>query len=450
MAGDRGRAGAHRGLAAAAGDQRSARFWWWVGSFAAIAVVVRVSAAALIPMQIPYFPLGGDGKVYVTNGAALARGEWFVDALVPAHPPEAMHPPLWTLALGGIQWAGATSTLSIQVVTAVLGALTVVLVAMLGRRVAGPTAGIWAGGLAVMYPGLWIYERNVNAEALLFPLLAAFLLCGYRFRDRPTWGSAALLGMLVGLLAMTRAEQAMLFVLVVVPLIALERQASLRRRLALGAVALGVTVAVALPRTIFNLSRFEQPVVLSAGSGTAMLVGACDGAFNGEQVGSYDAGCLLFSPGQIEPDDSIRNSMQRGEAVAYMTSHLDRLPAVLLAREARSFGVYAPAQQVERNIANLNAPPALGWAQIVTYWILLPLAIAGAVVLRRRRVPVYLLLAPALVVAFSALLAFGDSRYRAAMEVPLVVLAGVALAAIQAHVGSGSAPVPPPAATHET
>jgi 4-amino-4-deoxy-L-arabinose transferase-like glycosyltransferase len=249
---------------------------------------------------------------------------------------------------------------------------------------------------------------------------------------------------------MTRAEQAMLFVLVVVPLIALERQASLRRRLALGAVALGVTVAVALPWTIFNLSRFEQPVVLSAGSGTAMLVGACDGAFNGEQVGSYDAGCLLFSPGQIEPDDSIRNSMQRGEAVAYMTSHLDRLPAVLLAREARSFGVYAPAQQVERNIANLNAPPALGWAQIVTYWILLPLAIAGAVVLRRRRVPVYLLLAPALVVAFSALLAFGDSRYRAAMEVPLVVLAGVALAAIQAHVGSGSAPVPPPAATHET
>jgi hypothetical protein len=60
----------------------------------------------------------------------------------------------------------------------------------------------------------------------------------------------------------------------------------------------------------------------------------------------------------------------------------------------------------------------------VAYWVLLPFAVAGAVVLRPRRVLLPLLM-PALVVVVATAVTFGDSRYRAALEVPLVVLAAI-------------------------
>jgi hypothetical protein len=54
----------------------------------------------------------------------------------------------------------------------------------------------------------------------------------------------------------------------------------------------------------------------------------------------------------------------------------------------------------------------------------------GAVILRRRRVPVYPLLTYMGIVVLSSMLTIGDLRYRAAAEVPLVLLAAVGLVAV--------------------
>ena len=61
------------------------------------------------------------------------------------------------------------------------------------------------------------------------------------------------------------------------------------------------------------------------------------------------------------------------------------------------------------------------------YFVLIPLAVYGLVLLRRRRVPVLILLAPFVTVTVTALLAYGQIRFRHSAELSLVVLAAVAL-----------------------
>ena len=68
-------------------------------------------------------------------------------------------------------------------------------------------------------------------------------------------------------------------------------------------------------------------------------------------------------------------------------------------------------------------------AALWSYFVLVPLAIGGGVVLWRRRVRIWpLLVQPALVTVVAAL-TFGITRYRAGAEITLVVLAAVAIVA---------------------
>jgi len=63
------------------------------------------------------------------------------------------------------------------------------------------------------------------------------------------------------------------------------------------------------------------------------------------------------------------------------------------------------------------------------YFVLLPLAVVGAVLARRRHVPIYPLLAFPAVVVLSVLFTIGQTRYRAPAEISLVLLAAVAVEA---------------------
>ena len=86
---------------------------------------------------------------------------------------------------------------------------------------------------------------------------------------------------------------------------------------------------------------------------------------------------------------------------------------------------------------------------LVMYYALLPLAIAGTVVLRRRRVPSFPLWAIGLNVVCASALTFGQTRYRTTFEVSLVLLSAVALDALWSRLrrpapGGRSSRSPPP------
>ena len=94
------------------------------------------------------------------------------------------------------------------------------------------------------------------------------------------------------------------------------------------------------------------------------------------------------------------------------------------------WGFWAPLQQVQHDSGWQRTTPAVNRLGLFEYWALVPLAALGVVVLRRRRVAVYPLLVFVLVAALAAAVTFGETRYRATAEVPIVVLAAVALDAL--------------------
>jgi hypothetical protein len=98
----------------------------------------------------------------------------------------------------------------------------------------------------------------------------------------------------------------------------------------------------------------------------------------------------------------------------------------MLARIGREWDLYKPAQmaQVEQGEGR---PFAGSIAGLAFYYALLPFAVAGIVILRRRGIHQWFLLVPAGVVTLVSALVIALVRYRAPFEVCLVVLAAPAM-----------------------
>ena len=85
---------------------------------------------------------------------------------------------------------------------------------------------------------------------------------------------------------------------------------------------------------------------------------------------------------------------------------------------------------------------------LAQFYVLVPLAIAGAVILWRRRITIAPFVALPIIATFAGVIAFGNTRYRAPAEIAIVGLSAVAidaiLAALQRRRGRGGPPEPEP------
>jgi hypothetical protein len=88
--------------------------------------------------------------------------------------------------------------------------------------------------------------------------------------------------------------------------------------------------------------------------------------------------------------------------------------------------VFDPVQMASIEV-NEGRPEPASLAGLGFYYALLPLGVAGIVVLRRRGIRQWFLLVPAGVVTLVAALVYGLVRFRAPFEVCLVVLAAPTL-----------------------
>ena len=315
------------------------RFGWWLVLICAVAFILRL----VIVYQGRNSALTGDGFEYSLEANLNARGEWFVSVFGKGTRPDALHPPAWALVLTIWAWLGQHSWLAQQTLAAAVGTLTVGAVGLAGRRIAGVRVGLIAAGIAALYPGLWVYERAILSETLLLLGIAVMILVAYRFRARPSARRAAVLGLMCGLLALTRSEQILVLAVVIAPLILAVRHIGWRRRIGWLALATLCVVVVVTPWTIYNLGRFERPVLLSNNFGSAVAQGNCDTTYYGPYTGAYSAPCLHGLAGK---DQSVDNATALHEGLSYLDHHLGRLPVVLFAREGRAFGFWAPFQQV--------------------------------------------------------------------------------------------------------
>jgi asparagine N-glycosylation enzyme membrane subunit Stt3 len=96
-------------------------------------------------------------------------------------------------------------------------------------------------------------------------------------------------------------------------------------------------------------------------------------------------------------------------------------------RVLRTWDLFQPRRAVLRNEGR---PVRMSQLATACFYLLAPFAIAGVVLLRRRRQPLLILLAPIVLVTVASALGWGLSRFRYAAEPALVVLAAVAVSAL--------------------
>ena len=354
--------------------------------------------------------------------------------------PTASYPPLYPLYLSVFSLVGLDSLDAHRAVSCLLGPIAVVLVGLLGRRVAGPRAGLIAAGLAAVYPQLVMVDGTVITEALYAPLVALILLLGYRMLDGGGGGLwlAAALGAAIGLATLTRTEAIGLVVLLAVPLcVAAARRRTdppgrirdaLRPALPLAGVAVAATVLVLVPWVVRNAITLDKPVVFTTNSGHTVAATVCDDTFRAGSpfLGFVRHQCALTGPCAGIADELDQAACQRDAAWRYMRDHAGRVPVVLAVRVLRVWELYRYQDDLGYGELWSRSIP-VAKAGLVMYALMLVLAIGGLVRLRRARIPVWPLLMLAVLVSLSAAMTFGFSRYRLAAEIPLVLLAGAGL-----------------------
>lgn len=372
--------------------------------------------------------LAGDASFFHAQANVLASGHGFINPLRYAvrHVTEqsAAHPPLFSLVLSLPSLVGLRTVLDHRLMCAVLDTGTIVLVALVARRLAGDEAGLAAAGLAAVSPTLLLADAALMSEALFALLIAAVLLCSYRFLDEPSWRRAMWLGATVGAAALTRGEGVLLIGLAAgLPVLAAGPR---RRRLGWSAAAVATSALLIAPWTIYNATRFDRLVVLSTNGDFVQANSNCDTTWRGELIGYWSLRCNLAEVGR-EPDESVRAAAARRQGRVYVRRHLRRAPVVLAARLGRAFEVFRPVQGARFSDAVEGRPFRLAILAMAWSAVLVPFGVVGCVALIRRRVSILPLVAMAGLVAVTVLGAYGAVRFRVPLDVVLLVLAGTGL-----------------------
>jgi hypothetical protein len=186
-------------------DWASDHFWLAVGGALAVGFALRLAAG--LTDNAP----ASDETAYLQSGMSLVDGDGFSrDGR-----PELHFPPLVPLVLGLAQKVVGDPHSASVVVTLVAGTITIVPLALLARRLAGPRvgarAGIAAAWIAAVLPGLATMPalRGTGSEAIytLVVVAATWVALAAAARDgRARLALTATAGLLTGLAYLTRPE----------------------------------------------------------------------------------------------------------------------------------------------------------------------------------------------------------------------------------------------------
>jgi len=191
------------------------------------------------------------------------------------HQPTSAYSPGLPLFITGVYGtSGGEHQQLARILLALIGAGAVPLTYLLGRRLAGPLAGLVGAAAVAVYPALLEYHGLLLTEPLAATLLAGGLLAFLRAEEdggRRWWVAA---GAALGALSLVRAEY--LLVALALPALALARRwraSGLRAALGPVLVMLAAAVLVLAPWAIRNALALERFVPVSTGGGKALYIG---------------------------------------------------------------------------------------------------------------------------------------------------------------------------------
>jgi 4-amino-4-deoxy-L-arabinose transferase-like glycosyltransferase len=417
-------------LPARATARRGRRFFAVLALIAIAACGLRVAYVMTVTRHDHKFY---DAVYYQLQAERLADGHGYTDPFQPIvdphgkETPSADHPPMTVFVLTPVAWVFGHSGLAMRFEMVVLGTATVAMLGLLGRELAGDATGLTAAGIAAVYPGLWANDGLIMSETICALAVTLALLFAYRLVRRPSWGRAAAVGLMCGVAALTRAELLLLAPLLGVWFLFTRRLDGRVLRVTIAGVAVGAAALTIAPWFLYNQTRFTNTVIMSTNDGIAMLGSNCDAVYHGNAIGLTNL-TVCIPPKPPPGDQSVVSREYVKRSFRYMGHHKTQAAVVVAARIGRDWSVFRPQDMVTFN-AGEGRPAWVTIAGLVFYYPLLVAAVAGVVVLVRRKEVWWPLVAPGVVVVASALLSYGQTRFRISAEPSIVVLAAVAIVA---------------------
>jgi 4-amino-4-deoxy-L-arabinose transferase-like glycosyltransferase len=405
----------------------------WVGAACAVGLGLRLVYVLVVKAGAQ---LQGDAYYYHGQAQLNLQGHWFVDPqvflakhAVPALVPSAQHPPLFTLVLTAGDLLGVRSVDAQLVLECLIGTATIALTGMVARDLATPRAGVIAAVIAALYPGFWVFDGEVMSEPLAMLLTALVILAANRCFTQFTVRRLVVLSLLTGLCALTRAELVLFIPLVALPTVWWQHSLARRRRLALCGLAVAVAVAPMVPWFARNTAVFHRPVFLSDQLPITLASANNQATYHGPLTASWCFTCLLSAHFPRDENEAEEGSFWDARATRYIEAHKARAVVVAFDRVGLEWDVYAPLRQADQDfLEGWPTPVADAW--LFWFYPLMALAAVGGVILRRRRRPLFPLVAMFIVPTVVAFATYGNDRFRTEAEVAMVVLASVALDAV--------------------
>lgn len=246
------------------------RWAWW-----ALATVLAFGACVRFRQPMPAANLEHDSLEYDTIARNLLAGHGYLGP--PTEPflmaTRAARPPLYPLFLASLyrcRWPVTSAQAVFRVVTAqrILDLLTCLLIFLLGRMLYGPAVGLLGALAWARYHRAALYSSSVLPETLAATLCIGFLLAAVCARSKG-WAAAALAGLLLGLLAVTKPAILPLALVLVFCWLVARRRDNLRSFVAF-LLALTVTLA---PWTWRNYRLFGRLVPVSTLGGVNLWIG---------------------------------------------------------------------------------------------------------------------------------------------------------------------------------
>ncbi len=399
----------------------------------AVALVAGGVQALFIHAVSRRSTLPAAGRYDTVQAHFLVRGQWFIDparalAATHAHVPTAVHPPLPTLLLAIADVASAGTSTKHMVFLAMVFVASVVVAGITIRDLVGERAGVIAALVFATFPLLWVNPATVGPETTVIAVTTLVLFASVRFWARPSSAHAALVGLGLGLCALTRTDLVALIVLIGLPLGLLVREVPWGTKIR-GLAVMGVVIVVVVgPWVGRNLAVFDHTVVLSEEYGPVVAGANCATTASGDLEGWWSPACLARVP-TTGGSASQTTADQVHVARVYVTDHPGTAVGVAAVRLGRIWNVYRPLQGVELDVAT-GRPAWVSRLGLWYFYVLVPVAVLGALVLRRRRLLVFPFVALVLLSSVTAMLAFGDARFAVEADVAMAMLAGVALDAL--------------------
>lgn len=240
--------------------------WLAPAAIVCLALLLRVAAVAA---DDGYHP-GNDALEYDYLARSIAAGDGYPrSGYLLQGGPTAIRGPGYPYLLGTVYELSGDSLTAGRLAGAALGALSVLLLYLIAKRVWGRPTGLLAAALAAVFPPLVLLSRDLVSESLFIALELAALLCVLNFRRSGgalRWAAGA--GVLCGLAALTRNTGLALVLPVALGVWTLRpwlRPASL----VAPALVLGCAALLVAPWVIRDEAEFGRFVPVTTSSGFA-------------------------------------------------------------------------------------------------------------------------------------------------------------------------------------